>query len=258
MPETPGQPIIPPPFHKRHKRALIITLASIVIVIVAGALLFGNEKAALLATINKYMEWLIELVDEKIGPVPFFIAYAILPAVGVSLWFFNVTAGMVFVERIGLGWVLVLAAISIAIANALSYWLARSALRPLVEKIIKRLGYKMPDIPRNEHVSATIVMRVVPGIPYIVQSYVLALANVRFAPYMIVSFIVRYGWAVANILLGRASRSLAECEASTSSAANMAIPVALIILLAIGTHWMRKYYAKKSKAAPRPPDAPRA
>jgi len=214
-----------------------------VIAFIACMLLFQGE-ITLLSSFGHHLERLTDFVGDRVGPVPFFIAYALLPVVGVSLWFFNFTAGVVFVERIGIVWVLVFAAIAIATANALSYWLARTVLRPLAEKLVKRLGYKMPNIPPDEHVSATILLRVVPGLPYIVQSYVPGLANVRFVPYMIVSFIVRFGWAIATIMLGRSYKALTE----DGSFKAIVAAVVLLIVLVIGTRWARKYYARKSKS----------
>ena len=232
------------PFHKRHKRALLVALAALVIVAAACALFLGNGETAPLGASQRYLDHLISWVDKHVGTAPFFAAYALMPVVGFSLWFFNFAAGVLMVDRIGMGWTLLLAAICITIANALSYWLARDALRPLAAKLVAWLGYKMPDLPPDEHVSATIVMRIVPGIPYIGQSYVLGLANVRFAPYMVVSFIIRFGWAVATIMLGKSYRVVTE-GGSFKAIVGAAV---LLVLLLIGTRWARKYYAKKPKA----------
>jgi len=245
-PDTPPAPPPPAPFHKRHKRALLVALAALVIIAIACALLFGNGETSLLGGSQHSLDKLIGWIDEHIGTIPFFAAYATMPAVGFSLWFFNFTAGVLMVDRIGMPWTLLLAAICIAAANALSYWLARRALRPLAAKFVASLGYKMPALPPDEHVSATIVMRIVPGIPYIGQSYVLGLANVRFAPYMIVSFIIRFGWAVATIMLGKSYRAVTQ----GGSFKTVAGALVLLILLVIVTRWARKYYAKKPTPPP--------
>ena len=243
MPETfePSAPPKPLLFHARRKRALLLALALLSLLALAAALFFKPQLTALLDATDHWMHYLIDLV-EQIGPLPFFAAYALLPSIGFSLWFFNFTAGVVYVERLGLIPVLLLAALCIATANALSYWLARRALRPLAAKLVKRLGYTMPVIPPDEHINATLFMRVMPGIPYAVQSYTLGLGNVRFAPYMTISFIIRYGWALATILLGKSYRTVTE----TGSFKIAALSIALLILLAIATHWLRKYQAKKN------------
>jgi len=254
-PATDGQPAPAPkpqPFHKRHKRALLITLAAIVLLAALAALLFKDQIPAVLDTIDRITSGSINVI-QKIGPVAFFTAYAILPAVGFSLSFFNVFAGAAFAGSLGFGWVLVLAAVCINIANVISYWLSRFALRPFIAKFVAWLGYTMPAIPRDEHYSASLLVRALPGVPFFVQSYLLGLAKVRFVPYMIISFFWRYAWAVALIRLGQLYGTRSDSEGESGSLYQaVSITVALLVLLAIITHWVRKYYMKP-KAAPSPP-----
>ena len=247
MPETPtpepqpAQPPKPVPFHKRHKRALLIAFAVCVIVVVIAALLFKAEAIALVRWGGQFLSRIVDEVRTA-GPVPYFAAYAILPSFGVPISLFNLTVAPTFVPQIGLGWVIVLSALSLALNLALSYWLARYALRPMVEKFVKLLGYTLPVIPHDEHVTACILLRVLPGPPYVVQSCILGLAKVRFLPYMIVSFIGQFGWALAMILLG--DTLIKVMQGGSFKVAFLA--VVLIIVLVIGTRFVRKYYTKKA------------
>jgi len=65
---------------------------------------------------------------------------------------------------------------------------------------------------------------------------------------MIVSFIIRFGLAIATILLGRSYQAITE----DGSFKAIVAAVVLLIVLVIGTRWARKYYAKKSKTALQP------
>ena len=267
MPQTPdphpphpapsAEPQKPPPFHVRHKRTLYVVLASLTLITLALVLLFKHQIPETIDAFERFTDSLIGKI-QKVGPVAYFTAYATLPAVGFSLNLFNFTAGLAFADKIGIGWVLFLAAVCINIASALSYWLSCYALRPTMEKLIKRLGYKMPDIPRDEHVTASIVVRMMPGVPFVVQSYLLGLARVRFIPYMIVSFIVRYGWAVVWILLGTTIGSYDAAEESNEFKLIWYIlsAVALVVALVIITRWVRKYYTKPKAASQQPSEPP--
>jgi len=241
MPETPTPTPAPDqklvPFHKRHKRALIIALVLCVIIVAAAALLFKTEAMAALHWAGQFLSDLVDTV-RKAGPVPYFLAYAILPAVGVPVSLFNLTVAPAFAPTLGIGWVIVLSALCLSIDMAFSYWLARYALRPLIEKLVKRLGYSLPDIPKDEHVTACVILRVLPGPPHAVQSFILGLAKVHFLPYMIVSFIGQFGWSLAMILLGKSFT-----QGGSFKIAFLAI--VLIIFLVIATRLVRKYYMKK-------------
>ena len=249
--QPPAQPPKPAPFHKRHKCALLATFALCVIVALIAALLFKTQAVAALHCGMQFLKDIVDAVRQA-GPVPYFAAYAILPALGAPISLFNLTVAPTFAPQIGLGWVIVLSAISMALNLALTYWLARYALRPLIEKCVKYLGYTLPVIPRGEHVTTSILLRVVPGPPYAVQSYILGLTKVHFLPYMIVSFIAQFGYALAMILITNSAREMASGEQSfqniTQSGSFRAAFAALvlIVVLAIVTRFVRKYYTKKT------------
>lgn len=215
-------------------------IACIVCAVIAAVLaaLFWPETKEILSWLISLTSAFAELV-KQIGLGWFVAAYALLPAIGVPISIFNLAINPVFGTKIGLTWVIVLAALCLMCANAFSYWLARYALRPLIEKLIKALGYSLPVIPPDEHVTACILLRVLPGAPYVLQSYILGLAKVRFVPYMIVSFVGQFGWALAMIIFGETFKQGASFKIIFSV-------VLIVVLLVLGTRWVRKYYSKKT------------
>jgi uncharacterized membrane protein YdjX (TVP38/TMEM64 family) len=138
------------------------------------------------------------------GPVPFFTAMTLLPTVGFPLSAFTLVAGPVFGPTMGVGVVVLLAILGIAINVALTYWLASRALRPVAELVLRRLGHRLPVIQPQAAWLAIIVLRTVPVTPFCVQSILLGLARVPFGPYMLVSIVVPSAYATAMILLGDA------------------------------------------------------
>jgi uncharacterized membrane protein YdjX (TVP38/TMEM64 family) len=146
----------------------------------------------------------VVLTVRDAGPLPFFAAMTLLPAVGFPLSAFTLVAGPVFGPTMGVGVVVLCGILAITINVALSYWLASRALRPVAAWIVRRLGYGLPEIPPHAAWLAIVVLRTVPVTPFCVQSIILGLARVPFGPYMLVSIIVPSAYATAMILLGDA------------------------------------------------------
>ena len=137
------------------------------------------------------------------GPVVFFAAMTILPAVGVPMLAFTIPAGEAFAPQLGLGGVIALALVVLAVNLALTYWLARRALRPLLLGLIKRYGYSVPRVTPENALMVSLLVRLTPGPPYALQGYILGIAEVPFRLYMIVSWLCMTPWAVGAIVLGR-------------------------------------------------------
>lgn len=138
-----------------------------------------------------------------VGPWVFFAACAILPAFAAPLSIFTITAGEVFAPLMTLGGVIAATMLAIAVNLALTYWLARYALRPLLSRIAERYDYRIPRVTRENALSVALTIRLTPGPPFFMQSYILGLAEVPFRIYMVVSWICILPWALGAIVLGK-------------------------------------------------------
>jgi uncharacterized membrane protein YdjX (TVP38/TMEM64 family) len=119
---------------------------------------------------------------------------------------------------------------------ALTYWLACHALRPLIERLVVRAGYRIPQIAKDEHVEVTLLVRITPGPPFFLQSYLLGLGRVAFPIYMVVSWLVSMAYGVGFVVFG---------DAIVHGKASMAIMgVSLLVAAAIIVHLVRKHYGK--------------
>src|SRR5690606_17746202 len=114
------------------------------------------------------------------GPVPFFLAMALLPAAGAPLSFFCLTAGSVFGTQLGMFVVMLLSLTAITVNIALSFLLANRALRPPLQFLLTRLGYQLPQVQSGNATDLIVLLRVTPGVPFVVQNYLLGLAGVPF------------------------------------------------------------------------------
>ena len=171
------------------------------------------------------------------GPLTFFSAMALLPAFGFPIIVFNLTAGSAFGEQMGLAGVIAAAGLAIAVNLALTYWLARFGLRPWIEQLISRTKYKIPQVMAAEQAEITLLLRITPGPPYFLQSYLLGLAGVRFATYMWISWVIATAYATAFIVFG---------DAILHGKGKVAfIGLSVLVALALGIHLFRRHYGKK-------------
>lgn len=215
----------------RPNRALLLKLVAVgaVLLVGAGLVARGLDLKALLAQG-------LEIIRSA-GPVAFFTAMAVLPALGAPQMAFALTAGPVFGPTLGLGPVIGLALFALTVNMALSYFLARRALRPLLEVLFKRLGYPLPRATPGDEFDLIVLLRVTPGVPFPVQNYLLGLAEVPFGQYLFVSFLIQGPLNAAFILFG---------DALLHGKGKVAL-IALSIILALmaATQLVRKHYGKK-------------
>jgi uncharacterized membrane protein YdjX (TVP38/TMEM64 family) len=181
------------------------------------------------------------------GPLPFFAAMALLPAVGFPLAPFVVAAGPVFGPTIGIGPVILGTVGAVMVNVALSYWISGRLLRPWIRRIVAWLGYRLPEIRGKSAWNATLVVRIVPGPPFFLQSYLLGLARIPFGVYMCVSTLVPSAYVVGVILFGDA---LARGDRSAMLGGG-----GVMIVVGAAIHQLRRRLgAKKPDPAARPPE----
>lgn len=183
----------------RGKKHLL--LAALLAAVVAGLVLLAlnpDVREAVAAVLRGV---------RNAGPVAFFVAMALLPAVGFPMLAFTLAAGPVFGPNLGAGWVILWSMTAVVANLLLSYWLASRALRPLVSRLLAWLDFRLPESPAAGGWQLTLIVRLAPGPPYWVQSYLLGLLRVPLLPYLVVSTVVMAGFIVALVLGGDALAS---------------------------------------------------
>jgi uncharacterized membrane protein YdjX (TVP38/TMEM64 family) len=215
----------------RPDRALLIKLAVALLLLLVGGVLVARG-----VNLRAWLEQGLDLVRSA-GPVAFFSAMAVLPALGAPILAFSLTVGPAFGKQLGMPAVVGFSLLALLINMALSYFLARRALRPLLEKLFVRLGYRLPQATDADATDLIVLLRVTPGLPFPVQNYLLGLAEVPFQKYLVVSCLIVWTLSAAIILAG---------DALLKGRGRIAL-IALCLLLAFGaaTHLLRKHYGKK-------------
>ena len=112
------------PSSPRNLPLVKLGLAVVVLAAVAVLLLRGVDLVALK---NQF----IGLIRDA-GPVVFFVAMALLPAVGLPMLAFTITAGEAFAPRMTMAGVVAVSLAVVALNLALCYWVVRYLLRPLL------------------------------------------------------------------------------------------------------------------------------
>jgi uncharacterized membrane protein YdjX (TVP38/TMEM64 family) len=222
----------------REKKVLLLKLAVGlgVVAVVAGLVLSGVDVRGL-------FQRGLEAVRAA-GPLAFFVAMAVLPAVGAPLLVFMLPAGKLFGERLGMPVVVACSLAAITFNLLFTYWLARWALRPPLARLIERLGYKLPQVASGDATDLVIILRVTQGIPFLVQNYLCGLAEVPFAKYAVVSCLAGWPAQVAYIVFGQA---LLEGNGRT-----ILIAIGALAALVAAAHLVRRHYGRNRGQSSRP------
>lgn len=178
------------------------------------------------------------------GPVVFFLAMAFLPALGFPLLAFTLAAGPVFGPALGTGGVIAWSLGAVLVNLLLTHWLSHRALRPLVSRLLARFDFRLPESAAGDAWQLTLIVRLTPGPPFWVQSYLLGLLRVPLVPYLIVSLLVMTGYIVALI---SGAEALANGNGRLAFAA-----VGVLVVTVAGLQLWRHRTARRQAAAALP------
>jgi len=127
----------------------------------------------------------------------FVLAFVLLPALGFPISLFYLTAGAVFPAP---ALALAVAWACMAVNMALSYGIALGLAQP-VHRLLRRRGYPLPRIADRAQWRAIVLVRASP-LPWLMQSWLLALGGARFLPYMTFGLPVQALVAAGLVLMG--------------------------------------------------------
>lgn len=182
--------------NRRLSRAMIIVALGGLILVVAAVIFWRAE-------LKTGIEWSVGTLREA-GPLAFFAGMAVLPAIGFPLAPFVVAAGPVFGPALGRTGVVACSIGAVALNVTLTYGLTTTALRRWVGQWVQRLGYRFPQSSTGSAWQIVVLVRLAPGLPFWVQSYVLGLLKVRFVPYVTMSVAIPACFVVGTVLGGDA------------------------------------------------------
>jgi len=171
------------------------------------------------------------------GPLVFFAAMGVFPALGAPISVFILTAGPAFGPQLGLGGVLAACAVSNLLSISIGYWLARRWLRPWLQKFVARSGHKVPQVPREAQSEVTLLLRITPGPPFFLQNFLLGLAEIPFPRYLAISWTVIMLTTTGLVIFGGAFVNGKGGEA--------VLGISLFVAALLIIHILRRHYAKR-------------
>ncbi|QYM78437.1 VTT domain-containing protein [Horticoccus luteus] len=145
--------------------------------IVFGALALGTIAALLWRT---QLDWheVVAWVEALNAPL-LLVLFCLLPLTGFSITVFYLVIGARFGPLVGGAFV----AGATAVHLLGSHLIARSFLRGPLERFLARRHRHLPHIPEGENAGIALMGALVPGPPYFVRNYLLALSGVPLRIY---------------------------------------------------------------------------
>jgi uncharacterized membrane protein YdjX (TVP38/TMEM64 family) len=137
-----------------------------------------------------------------IGPTVFFLCMSVLPAMGVPLLVFTLSAAPLFAPQLGLPLVMLLALSAVTTNMALGYALAVRVLRPALTRLVRRLGYSLPVVADADAGDLIVLLRVTPGPAFAIQNFLPGLASVPFGRYLLLSCLTALPLNAAIVFFG--------------------------------------------------------
>lgn len=129
-------------------------------------------------------------------PAAFLATMSVLPVIGFPISAFYFFAGVIYGWAFGIP----LCMAALAINMSLSYVFTRTLLRAPLSELVRKRGLTLPSVktPTNQF-RVTFLLRTVPGPPFALQNYILALAGIPFAIYLPVSVVAQ--GAIGSIVI---------------------------------------------------------
>lgn len=214
-------------------RLLIVALAAVAVILLV---LFRGEIPGLVAQARQFLVEAIAYL-EGWGPIAYYGAYGVATLVGLPASPFIVAGAAAFGKGIGfLG-----AFAALVLSLSLSHLLTTRLLRAQVARLLGRLGYSIPQVPAHEARNLTLLMRLTPGMPLVIQNYTLPMAGVPLSTNLVLTLPVQGCVALGFVFLG---------DAFTKGNVGKAVVGAMLLAaVAIGVGWYRKHRLKANREA---------
>lgn len=220
---------------RKWKWAILGGLVVAGVAVIAGATL-ALENFSISGLRDQVNSWM-----QSLGPKTFFALLAVAPAFGAPVSPFYLLAG-----SFGKTMAIVGCLTALTVNIALSYFLARGILHPMVEKLVNLSGRSIPIVKKEDQWTIALLLRITPGPPFFMQSYILALAGIPFGVYMAVSLPVVWAYAIGMIVVGE---SLMQGHAG-----QLVFGIALFVAVTLVIMIVRKKLRQRAAAAGLPVD----
>lgn len=157
-------------------------------------------------------------------------AWLVLPLFGFPISVILLATGM----KLGVSLAIGLAAVGMAVHTFAAWYIAHGFLRQRLQRWLQKTHFPMPTIPHQHQIWFTALFVTVPGLPYAVKLYALALTDLPFRRYMSIVWLFHVLNAIPFIGLGSAAVDLNTTWLLVFGA--LAVPTIVL------THWLKNRF----------------
>jgi uncharacterized membrane protein YdjX (TVP38/TMEM64 family) len=220
----------------RSRRAIAWATGILLVIagLIAGIFVFSDLEVA---EVMHKIDW--SGFTERVGrlnPILMLAAMAILPVFGFPVSVVYLLAGV----RFGPLWGGVVVASVTAVHLLASYGIARSVFRRPLQRFIEKRHKRLPRIPDDEQAMVALIVALVPGPPYLVRIYLLALADMKLRIYFWVALLVFTVRSYVTILLG----DLSSDPSGRRLVILVIVDAAKIVICAAVIWWLRVHHRR--------------
>lgn len=135
-------------------------------------------------------------------PLLFFSALVVATFLPLPIGLFYLTAGVAYGIGPSLAWI----AGSLVVSNLIIHTASRTFLRPSLEAFVARRGHRIPGFESglDEAIFITLI-RLTPGVPYFLQNWVLAVAQLDLLRFVVLSVGIQMIYVTGFVVLGRSA-----------------------------------------------------
>lgn len=172
------------------------------------------------------------------APAPvYFGVFALVALAPFPCSILYVTAGPLFGVTTSLLWI----APALALNTVMVHALASGVLRPRLESVLTKRGLRVPRIEhRNDRLLFAVLIRLTPGVPFFVQSWLIALSGLALVPFILITVAIQMLYATGFVVLGR--------SAFEGEVGGAAIAISALVVVSIGARLLHKHLRRKRAA----------
>jgi len=170
------------------------------------------------------------LINENTPAELFIVMFVILPLLGVPMTFFLLLIG----PKFGVVYGLLLLETVLPIQMLITYFLAVTIRKPIINYLENKKNYKIPEVPEDKAFMFSFFFLVFPGLPYAPKLYMLPLAGVGFRYCFWLNWAIQGTLCIPFFLLGKSAADL--------SLWMLSLTIVLFILLFLFLRWAKKRY----------------
>ncbi|TWU46858.1 TVP38/TMEM64 family protein [Rubripirellula reticaptiva] len=197
--------------------------------------------AGSILTLMAYLYWQDQLTQESLkqfgAALPtwlFLPAYLVLPLFGFPISVALLASGL----KYGFALSILIAFVGMAFHTFVAWHIAHGNHRRRLEAWLSQTRFELPTIPERHQIWFTALFVTVPGLPYALKLYSLALTNLPFRRYMFIVWFCHVMNSVVFIGLGAAA-------AKVDPKLMIGAAVLAVLMLAIST-WLKALLNKRS------------